>query len=140
MGASSRSPSPITTVPSIGRDIEGGAHRFDRGLVGGMFVAAADLGGGGDGGGFGDAHRFQRKGAIQRFALEWGADQGHVISMARCGLGQRLIGCVAQRLLGAAGRCSRGLHGNHAGTRAHLVRGGDRLQGAFDRALVRFHG
>ena len=75
MGASSRSPSPITTVPSMGSDIEGRAHRFDRGLVGGMFVAAPDLGEGRDGGGFGDAHRFQRKSAVQRFD-QWRADEG----------------------------------------------------------------
>ena len=43
IGASSRSPSPITTVPSIGKRVKGMAHRFNRGLVGGVLVAAADL-------------------------------------------------------------------------------------------------
>src|SRR5262249_14443674 len=55
-------------------------HRFDRGLIGGVLVAPADLGGGGDSGGLGDAHGLQRKGAIQRFGGGRGADQGHEIS------------------------------------------------------------
>ena len=33
----------MTTVPSMGKIVERGAHRFDGGLVGGAFVAAADL-------------------------------------------------------------------------------------------------
>ena len=41
------------------------AHGFDGGVVGGMFVAAADLFGGSNRCGFGHAHRFEREGAIQ---------------------------------------------------------------------------
>ena len=57
------------------KDIERSPHRFHRRLVGGMFVAPPDLRRGGDGGRFGDAHRFQRKGTIQRLNDGRGADQ-----------------------------------------------------------------
>ena len=42
MGASSFSPSPITTVPCIETDVDHEPHRVDGGLVGGDLVAAAD--------------------------------------------------------------------------------------------------
>ena len=39
IGASSRSPSPMTIVPSIGTVSIDAAHRFDRDLVGPMTIA-----------------------------------------------------------------------------------------------------
>ena len=48
-----------------GQEIEGPAHGFDGGLVGGVLVAAADQARGSDGGGLGHAHGFQRKNSVQ---------------------------------------------------------------------------
>ena len=68
IGASSRSPSPITTVPSIGQLVELAPHGVDGGLVGGLLVAAAAQPGGGDGRALRDAHELQRQDALDESA------------------------------------------------------------------------
>jgi hypothetical protein len=58
----------MTTVPSISAALSAVAHGVDGGLVGGLLVAAAHQRRGGNRGGFGDAHRFQRENAVECLA------------------------------------------------------------------------
>ena len=69
MGASSFSPSPMTTMPSIGDGVEHVAHAVDRGLVGGLLVAHADEPGAGQRGGLGDADELEREVAVRPHAI-----------------------------------------------------------------------
>ena len=57
IGASSRSPSPMTIVPDDLGVVHGLAHRRDCGLVGAVAVAASHEARRGDGPGLGGAHR-----------------------------------------------------------------------------------
>ena len=66
IGASSFSPSPMTTMPSIAHGAQHGVHAVDGGLVGGDLVAAADPAGGLQRGGLGDADELEREVAIGR--------------------------------------------------------------------------
>ena len=61
IGASSRSPSPITTVPSIGSLFSLAPHGIDGGLVGVLLIAATAQARGGDGGALGHAGDFERQ-------------------------------------------------------------------------------
>ena len=58
----------MTTVPEIADLVERLAHRLDRGAVSLVLLAEPDPGRGGDGGGLGDAHEFEREVAIGDFA------------------------------------------------------------------------
>ena len=64
IGASSFSPSPITTTPSIETESSTKRIASTAAPVGGDLVAAADPAGGGERGGLGDAHQLQREVAI----------------------------------------------------------------------------
>ncbi len=55
MGASSRSPSPITMVPAHGDGVHGVAHGLGGNLVGELALALSHGAGGSDGGDFHDA-------------------------------------------------------------------------------------
>ena len=59
MGASSRSPSPMTMVPAIGTSLEGFPHGLDSGLVGALAVALAHGAGRCDGGFFHYPRQFE---------------------------------------------------------------------------------
>ena len=61
MGASSRSPSPMTMVPSMGTESMTPAHGFGGHLVGQLAVALAHGLGGGDGGLLDHAQELQRQ-------------------------------------------------------------------------------
>ena len=71
IGASSISPSPITTVPSMATVSNALAHGLDRGAVGLVLLAEADPARGGERRGLGDAHEFQREVAVGDFAGLW---------------------------------------------------------------------
>ena len=64
IGASSFSPSPITTTPSIAHRAEHDAHGLDGGAVGGVLVAPAHPPAAGERGGLGGAHELHREVAI----------------------------------------------------------------------------
>ena len=64
IGASSFSPSPMTTMPSIETVAKHGAHGVDGSAVGTVLVAPAHPPGGGHGGGFGDTDEFEGEVAI----------------------------------------------------------------------------
>ena len=64
IGASSFSPSPITTMPSIGTVRQDGAHGVDGGPVGAVLVAPADPAGGGERRRLGDPHQLHRQVAV----------------------------------------------------------------------------
>src|ERR1700754_5200363 len=64
IGASSRSPSPITTVPSIGSLLS--SHRIDRGLVGSLLLAVAAQPRGRHRRALRHAHDFERQDALEQ--------------------------------------------------------------------------
>jgi hypothetical protein len=68
IGASSRSPSPMTTVPSELELVERVAHRFDGGMIGRLFIAAPDQLRGRDRRGFGHPDHFQNEYAVEGVA------------------------------------------------------------------------
>ena len=61
IGASSRSPSPMTIVPSIGTRVHHPAHRLDGHLIGAVPVALAHRVRAGDRGLLDDAQEFERE-------------------------------------------------------------------------------
>ena len=65
IGASSFSPSPITTTPSIATRVEDDAHRLDGGAVGRDLVAAAHPAAARERGGLGGPHELHREVAIR---------------------------------------------------------------------------
>ena len=64
IGASSISPSPITTVPSIGSLFKLAPHGIDRGLIGFLFRAAPAQPRRRDRGALGHAHDLERENAL----------------------------------------------------------------------------
>ena len=76
IGASSSSPSPITTVPSIGRLFELAPHGVDRGLIGGLLVAAPAQPRRIDRRALGHAHDLERENALQHQTVRNG-DRRH---------------------------------------------------------------
>ncbi len=69
IGASSRSPSPITIVPSIGKPVEFAPHRIDGGLVGRLLIPATSPACGGDGSALRYPHEFERENALDDILL-----------------------------------------------------------------------
>ena len=65
IGASSFSPSPITTTPSMVDAVKHVAHRVDCRCVGGLLVAAADQPRGAERRRLGDAHKLEREVAVR---------------------------------------------------------------------------
>ena len=65
IGASSFSPSPMTTMPSIGTVPSTMAHGVDGGAVGALLVAPAHPARRGQGGGLGDPHELEGEVAIR---------------------------------------------------------------------------
>ncbi len=66
IGASSRSPSPMTMRPCDVDLAHLAAHGFDGGAVGRLLVALAAPGGRGERRRLGDAHQFEREGTVDR--------------------------------------------------------------------------
>lgn len=67
MGASSFSPSPMTTLPAMGRELKDRAHGVHGGAVSGVFIAAPEPARGCQSGGFGDTDKIKGKVALRRF-------------------------------------------------------------------------
>ena len=63
IGASSRSPSPMTMVPSMSTSLNAAAHAFDGGVVGRVLVALAHPAASGERGGLGDLEHLDDTGA-----------------------------------------------------------------------------
>ena len=78
IGASSFSPSPMTTMPSIVHRRQDGAHRLDRGAVGAVLVAPPDPAGRRQGRRLGDPDQLHGQVAVGSFSRGHGRDGSQV--------------------------------------------------------------